>query len=318
MLVPVILKRRCAIPILLLLIPYSLTLTKPPQEDRGSVEIQERQQERDPALRSLLENAGVYVLGYRKLCRDLVAEERMIQKEYDRKGKLKKQRSFISDYLFVTLPSNPDLTVEFRDVVSIDGKAIPRKNQGLVELFRQKSSDALEEARRVARESTKHNLGKERKSNMVNFCQTFLLPPFQRVIDYEVAAPENSEESDHVVVKFREMTEQTAIRAVTPYGRKPIYSQGRIWLSKLDSKVLKVDFTFKRADEINPISGRYLSEYKLGTDSLLLPNRFEEYFYDSKDPERLLFESVATYSNFRRFSVDIRILPDESSVDSPQ
>jgi hypothetical protein len=308
-------KRRCAVPILLLLIACSLALGYPLGENHQSPEIQKRQQGRDPALKALLANAATYVLGYRKLCRDLVAEERMIQKEYDHKGKLKNERRFISDYLFVTVPSDPNWTVEFRDVVSIDGKAV-RKNQELLELFRKRSSSAFEEARKVTRESTKYNLGRERISNMVNFCLSFLSPPFQRVIDYEFATLESPQESDRVVLQFRELTDQTALRAVTPYGKQPIYSQGRIWLSKPDSKVLKVDFTFKREDKTNPIAGRYLSEYKPGTDSLLLPSRFEEYFYDTKDPERLLFESVATYSNFRHFSVDIRILPDEPSNSS--
>src|SRR5262245_52322264 len=120
----------------------------------------------------------------------------------------------------------------------------------------------LRKARRVTRESTKYNLGRERISNMVNFCLSFLSPPFQRVIDYKLVALESPQESDRVVLQFRESTDQTALRAVTPYGKKPIYSQGQIWLSKPDSKVLKVDFTFKREDKTNPIAGRYLSEYK--------------------------------------------------------
>jgi hypothetical protein len=318
MMTPVTRKCRCAVPILLLLISCLLALGYPLGENHESAEIQELQQDRDPELKALLANAARYVLGYRKLCRDLVAEERMIQKEYDRKGKLKNERRFISDYLFVTIPSDPNWTVEFRDVISIDGKAVPRKNQKLLELFRKRSSSSLEEARKVTRESTKYNLGRERISNMVNFCLSFLSPTFQRVIDYEFANLESPQESDRIVLQFRELTDQTALRAVTPQGKKPIHSQGRIWLSKPDSKVLKVDFTFKREDETNPIAGRYLSEYKPGTDSLLLPNRFEEYFYDTKDPERLLFESVATYSNFRHFSVDIRILPDEPPANSSQ
>ena len=248
-------KHRYKVPILLLLIPCFLPVAAALQNSRESAEIQERQQNRDPTLKALLASAATYVQGYRKLCRDLVAEERMVQKEYDRKGKLKNERRFVSDYLFVTIPSNPNWTVEFRDVVSIDGKAVPRKNQRLVELF-QKSSSAFEEARKVTRESTKYNLGRQRISNMVNFCLSFLSPQFQPVIDYEFAPHENPQESDRIVLQFRELTDQTALRAVTPQGRKPIYSQGRIWLSKPDSKVLKVDFTFKREDETNPIAGR--------------------------------------------------------------
>jgi hypothetical protein len=280
--------------------------------------IRQSQAAPDPALRDLLARAGAYAVGYRKLCRDLVAEERMIQKEYDRKGKLKKQRSFISDYLFVALPSAPDFTVEFRDVVSIDGKPVPRSSQGLLELFRKKSSNAFEEARRVTQESTKQNLGKKRTSNMVNFCLSFLIPQFQRGIEYQSLPPQNSTEADEFVLQFRELTDETRLGAVTPMGRKPIPSQGRIWLSKPDAKVLKIDFTFRQEQEFYPIFGRYLIEYQPGVDNLLLPHRFEEYFYDTKEPERVLFESVATYSNFRHFSVDVKILPNDPSLNLSQ
>ncbi len=272
----------------------------------------------DPAVRDALAKAGSYVLGYRKLCRDLVAQERMIQKEYDRKGRLKKQRNFVSDYLFVALPSAPDFTVEFRDVISIDGKLLSRKNQGVLELFRNKSSNAFEEARRVTKESTRQNLGKKRNSNMVNFGLSFLVPQFQRDIEYRSLPPENPGEGDQLILQFRELTDETRLRAVTPIGRKPIPSEGRIWLSKPDAKVLKIDFRFKQEENVYPISGRYFIEYRPGVDNLLLPHRFEEYFYDTKAPERVLFESVATYSNFRHFSVDVKIVPNDLSSDPAQ
>jgi hypothetical protein len=319
MISPSVPRRRRSFLISLLFASCSIALAaNPGRQKNGTNDDDDGPAKTDPALKGLLAKAGAYAVGYRKLCRDLVAEERMTQKEYDRKGRLKNQRSFISDYLFVSLPSNPDLTVEFRDVVSIDGKPVPRRNLGLLELFRSKSSNAFEEARRVTKESTKHNLGRERFSNMVNFCLSFLLPVFQRVIEYQSPTSENSEEGDRVILQFRELTDQTALRAVTPYGKKPIPSQGRIWLSKPDAKVLKIDFTFKREDEMNPVAGRYVSEYQLGVDNLLLPHRFEEYFYDVKEPERIVFESIATYSNFRHFSVDVRIVPDDPSVDPSQ
>jgi len=284
----------------------------------GSSDIQDQRAKLDPVLRSILAKAGAYAVGYRKLCRELVAEERMTQKEYDRKGRLKKQRSFVSDYLFVALPSDPDSTVEFRDVISIDGRAVPRRSQGLLDLFRSKSSNALEEARRVTKESTKQNLGRKRTSNMVNFCMSFLLPQYQRVIEYRSSPAENPPESNQFILDFRELTDETALRAVTPMGRKPIPSQGRIWLSKPDAKVLKIDFTFRQDEAFYATAGRYLSEYQLGVDNLLLPHRFEEYFYDLINPEQILFESVATYSNFRHFSVDVRIVPDDSSPNPSQ
>jgi hypothetical protein len=267
---------------------------------------------RDPALQSLLDKAGKYAKSYRELCRELVAEERMIQKEYDKKGRLKNQRSFISDYLIVTLPSAPQATVEFRDLLSIDGKPLPRRQEGLLELFREKSSNAFKEAERVTKESTKHNLGRKRYTNMVNFGLNFLLPENQAKIEYEFQNPgKSSPDATSVVIRFHESSEKTALHAVTPFGVRPIVSNGYIWLSLPDVRILRIDFSFKEENEYYPIAGRYISEYSPGPDNLLLPKRFEERFYDVENPEVLLFESEAEYLNFRRFSVEVKIVPDE-------
>jgi hypothetical protein len=262
------------------------------------------------ALESLLDRAGLYARHYRELCRELVAEERMIQKEYDKKGQLQRQRTFVSDYLIVTLPSDPSSTVEFRDILSIDGKPLSRRKRGLAELFEEKSTNAFKEAERVARESTKHNLGRRRYSNLVNFGLNFIMPEAQKQIKYEFEQPGGlSANPEWVLIRFQEISNQTALRAVTPFGKQPIPSSGLIWLSLPDFRVLRIDFSFRQDAELYAIAGRYISEYSPGPDNLLLPSRFEERFYDVKNPERLLIESVATYSNFRKFSVEVKISP---------
>jgi len=268
-------------------------------------------EERDPALQRILDVAGLYAKHYQELCRELVAEERMVQKEYDKKGVLRNQRSFVSDYLMVTLPSDPERALEFRDILSIDGHPLRRRRK-LVEVLKEKSSNAFKEAERVASESTKHNLGRQRYSNMVNFGLSFILPDAQPSIEYEFEqAGGPAANSEWVLIRFREKTDDTKLHANTPMGRKPIPSQGLIWLSQGEFKVLRIDFQFKQEADLYAIAGRYVSEYSPALDGLLLPSRFEERFFDVKNPERLLFESVATYANFRKFSVDVKISPGE-------
>ncbi|MBM3802496.1 MAG: hypothetical protein FJW26_09340 [Acidimicrobiia bacterium] len=182
----------------------------------------------EPVLQKVLARAGVYALHYRELCREFVGEERMVQKEYDRKGRLRKQRSFISDYLIVTLPSDPTFAVEFRDILSIDGRTLPRRKQ-LLKIFEERASTAFQEAQRAARESTKHNLGRERYSNMVNFGLNFIVPSAQPNIEYAFEQEGGLEaNSEWVLLRFSEITGKTALRAVTPFGHKPIPSSGLI------------------------------------------------------------------------------------------
>ncbi|MFN8009477.1 MAG: hypothetical protein U0V70_21080 [Terriglobia bacterium] len=266
----------------------------------------------DPALQGLLEKAGLYAFNYREKCRELVAEERMVQKEYGKNANVKRQRNFMSDYFIVTLSQTPLRTVEFRDILSIDGKDLPRKSNKLVELFKTQSPDALKEVERITKESTKHNLGRERYTNMVNFALNFLLPENQNQIAYSFQNPgKDSLDTTAVVIHFCEFGNRTALSADTPTGRHPIYSSGYIWLTLPEVEVLRVDFSFKSDNEQYPISGRYISEYTRGTDNLMLPKRFEERFYDFKEPELMTFESEALYSNYRKFSTDVKILPSE-------
>jgi len=150
---------------------------------------------------------------------------------------------------------------------------------------------------------------------MVNFGLNFIRPEFHDRIVYQLIEPGTALQDQISLLEFREATDETALRAVTPFGKKPIPSKGRIWLSQPDAKVLKIDFTFKQDAEFYAIAGRYISEYKPGPDNLLLPSRFEEYFYDPKVADQLLFESAATYSNFRRFSTEVKIVPEDPAVD---
>ncbi len=136
---------------------------------------------------------------------------------------------------------------------------------------------------------------------MVNFGFNFLLAENQKGILYELIGTHQPP----ISLAFRELTSQTALTARTPFGRKPIPSQGQIWLTD-DAEVVRIDFSFRQDEPLYALAGRYVSEYRRDEGELLLPYRFTEYFYDLEFPERVLFESVATYSNFRKFSVEVK------------
>jgi len=121
----------------------------------------ETPRQRDPVLQSVLEKAGAYAKEYRKLCRELVAQEKLIQKEYDKKGRLKNQRLFISDYLVVTLPSDPESTVEFRDISPSMAKPLSEKIKGCWN-FSEKNLPILSRRRRESPERVLSAISGER------------------------------------------------------------------------------------------------------------------------------------------------------------
>jgi len=100
------------------------------------------------------------------------------------------------------------------------------------------------------------------------------------------------------------------------------------------ARMLKVDFSFRQQEKKQYfLAGRYVSEYQPGPDGFLLPAHFQEYFYDTttvdnlfppsthttKEPEAvtvhvikgIAFESEAIYVDYRRFSAEVKIVPEE-------
>lgn len=298
---------------------------------------------RDVALYSILDKAGFYASNYHKVCRDWVAEERMVQKEFDSEGKLKQQRRFVSDYFFVSLPSDPWEVVEVREIKTVDGKPIRRKGLGIRELLARKSSSATAEFEQLAAESNRYNLGRKRHSNLVNIGLTFLMPGHQDDIRYEltIVTIEGAEHSKTAILRFWEQTDRTTLHAATPHGKDPLFSSGEIWLMFPKASVLKVDFSFRQQQGKHySLAGRYVSEYQPGPDGLLLPARFQEYLYDTtpvgyifpvqNDPvnkkksieapetKGITFESEAIYGNYRRFSAEVKLLPEEPSSEAEE
>jgi len=306
-----------------------------PQEGGGS----QPQADRDVALYSVLEKAGIYARQYHRVCRDWIAEERMTQKEFDSEGRLKQQRRFVSDYFFVSLPSDPSEVVEVREIRTIDGKPIRHRGRGIRELLAQKTSGG-EEFYQLAQESNRLNLGRRRHSNLVNIGLSFLMAGHQDDIAYELAVVtiEGAEHSRTAILRFREQTDRTTLHASTPHGQDPLFSSGEIWLLLPMASVLKVDFSFRQQEGKQYfLAGRYVSEYQPGPDGFLLPGRFREYIYDTSaadfvspttnDPTKnqqsvtapvskgIKLESEATYVNYRRFSAEVKLLPEELPVE---
>src|SRR5262245_52860807 len=117
-----------------------------------------------PSTDTVVAAASKYVEEYRKQFSAVVCEERQTQTLVKPDGKISKKRVLVSDLTFVKT-SDTWVLHSFRDVISVDGKAVRNRDDRLKKLFLDGKKNAVELARAIANESGRYNLGVERVGN---------------------------------------------------------------------------------------------------------------------------------------------------------
>lgn len=269
---------------------------------------------RPPELKTVLGRAAAYVEEFREKLSGIVAEETYVQQVIP--GEHREQRS---DLLLVRSNTFPRWA-QFRDTFEVDGSAIRDREERLTNLFLHPAGTAMAQARRIADESSRYNLGVIRRTiNVPLMALAFLEPDvqprfrFSRVADGE--PPEvPARQAGHFVVstevwviRFEERDHPTIIR--DPVNRRDVPSQGRFWIEPHSGRVLMSEMRSSHPSVRADITVNYQSEPLLG---LLVPVAMFERYENRLAPRSMplgeywrRIEATATYGKFRRFRVEV-------------
>ena len=134
----------------------AITAALPSAQDAGKAA--------DPKTREAVDLASRYVENYRKDFSAIVCEEQQTQTLIKPDGRVSKTRALVSDLMFVKVGENW-MPLVFRDVISADGKPVRNRGDRLKKLFIDNPKTAVEQARAIAKESGRYNLGIDRQGN---------------------------------------------------------------------------------------------------------------------------------------------------------
>ena len=111
-----------------------------------------------PDLRTVMARAGAYVATYQRDFSLLLADERYDQDVSS--AATAERRVLVSEFALVRVDDgNRTLWLAFRDVVEVDGRAIRDRQERLQRLFLSPPPNALAQARAIALESARFNIG---------------------------------------------------------------------------------------------------------------------------------------------------------------
>lgn len=189
--------------------------------------------------------------------------------------------------------------IEFRDVFEVDGRAVRDHDDRIAQLFLKPNPNALEQATRIVEESARFNLNPpgmtfERTLNIPLQALRFLQHANQSRSQFEIAGEERADVGRLVVLRFKEQARPRLIRS-------PLESpaSGRFWIEPTSGVVVRSELNMRATNVSATIAVRYAPQFE---PAIWLPATMnEEYRFD----DRTSISGDATYSNFRRFRVDV-------------
>ncbi len=246
-----------------------------------------------PAAADVLAKASEYVARYEMQFSAVVSEEHY-QQNQDRGRGIYLRRSLKSDVL--VLNTGAGGWMGFRDVYEVDGRAVRDHDQRLTRLFVDASANSITHARQIADESARYNLGSVRRNiNVPTMALSYVRAENQSRSRFTVESTARLDGVSTVVVTFVEASRPTIIRS----GESDAPATGRLWIDPATGRVLRTQIKLTPAKLNATITVSYKLVSKL---DLWVPTSMSE-TYRTAQGETI--NGSASYSNFRRFNVDV-------------
>ena len=254
----------------------------------------------DQSLKTVLARVVKYLSDYERQATAIVLEESYRQRVAVELGGPPDTRLLRSDVLLI---SDAELEwMGFRDVFEVDGRAVRNRDQRLTKLFLGERSGALEQARRIALESSRYNLNAgavivERSINMPMTALRFLISEHQWRSEFTDLGPRTLNGAETLLIEFNERAKP---RIITTGDESA--ASGRFWVDPRTGAVVRSELLLDVRNDVYNMKVSVRLRVSFARDQKLamwLPVEMDEEYRTG----RVQITGTATYSNPRRFGV---------------
>jgi hypothetical protein len=252
----------------------------------------------EPSLDAVVARMHAYLRDYAKQLPAMIATEKYEQRAGS--GMRRQRRLLESDFGLIQVPGDAEW-LGFREVRVVDGKPVLDSASRLAELFAKPSPAAVRQARRLAEESARFNIGPIFRT--IND-PTIVL----ELLDPRHAARMRFSKQDEAtihgvrvwVVRFQEIGGPTIIRTRSLEDQP---AQGRAWVDAVTGQIHRVEATvqpgFGTRNFTGTIDVTFAQDARMG---FAVPAKMSERYTNRNLV--VVSSGEATYGNYRRFTVD--------------
>lgn len=277
----------------------------------------------DPALQTVLERLGDYVARYGEKASAIVAVEKYTQSVAIEGRTPIKPRQLTAEFAIVRVAGG---WVGYRDVIDVNGKKLHDRGDRLAALA--KASGDIDHFRRIADESARFNIGPiSRNFNVPTAALFFFQPSNLKRFDFTRGGEKQIDGIATWQLDFKETTTSTL---VTTGSGKRVPLEGTLWVVPDNGTIVRTRIKLRNFLDVVTIAPRgrrgvgdfneIESEadvdvaYRLEKDlGLWLPAKMSEFYYGplaletGKPPVTARASTLASYSDFRQFTTEVRI-----------
>jgi len=264
-----------------------------------------------PSADAVIAKMDAYLESYEPQLSSLIADETMRQEvrqatnrgqpsEISRSARsIRLHRTIQSEVAFVALP-DPAGWLGFRHVKAVNDKPVTLDGESLMTTLKSQGYDA---ARELLQASAQHNLGLPRTTNLPNLPLEFLHPRNRKRFLPRADGRERIRGRDTTRVVFLERMTPTLIR--NPKGGD-MPSVVRAWIDS-DGSLIRAEVETFASAQTKSAENTIRVEFTMNkTLQMLVPGEMREDFPVMRPGSGT---SVASYTNFRRFTTSARIVP---------
>jgi hypothetical protein len=200
----------------------------------------------------------------------------------------------------VMIPNAERGWLEFRDVFEVDGRAVRDHDDRLVRLFLKPNPNAQRQAAAIVEESARFNLAPsglefERTLNIPLEALRFLRAVNQSRSRFEIVGEERTPSGSLIVLGFHEQTKPRVISSPTEEA-----ASGKFWIEPGSGAVVRSELQMSAPNLFAAIKVTYARQLD---PPIWLPVSMDEDY--TVIDRTISITGRATYSNFRRFRVDV-------------
>jgi hypothetical protein len=234
----------------------------------------------------------VFAEQYLRDAPSLVAHEEYVQDATDRRG-IAEHQVTTAELVMVRLQGAAGW-VSFRDVLTVNKRPVGDRQARLLQLLQSPEPDALAQARKIAQESARFNLGRiTRTMNVPDVALEYLHSRQGTRIRFETLRNETIEGRPVIVLRFREQVGPSIIRSVT--GRD-LLAGGRVWAEPDSGAIVRTELLLEDRGSKGTCTVDFRIDPRLG---IRVPIKMTERYGRTGET----IDAVARYTDFRRFTV---------------
>ncbi|MFN7919346.1 MAG: hypothetical protein U0Q16_04570 [Bryobacteraceae bacterium] len=224
------------------------------------------------------------------------------------------EREVVSEYGWAAMKEQPANLIEFRQVVSVDGKQVRKEEKARLALAMNMTSEDDRQRKRMLQDLEKHGM----VGAATDFSQDILL--FRRAslsnYGFRVMGPGKIGSTPTIVVEFLQKGGDETARVFAGRDMQRIKLGGEIQVRERDLLPMRISLRIPTKEDGLTVLHTGEIDYYQSRYGMLLPSAVR---YKKLEGETILVENFAFYKEYKMFQVetDIKFTPDEAPPEQP-